>query len=94
MVLKPSRFVSVTSWMARKFPFPANAEDAARCEPIYEELPGWKENTIGTKSLDALPENAQVYIRRIEELVGRPVDMVSTGPDREETLVLRHPFRD
>ena len=74
--------------------FPANAEDAARCEPIYEELPGWKENTIGTKSLDALPENAQAYIRRIEELVGRPVDMVSTGPDREETLVLRHPFRD
>lgn len=73
--------------------FPANAEDAARCEPIYEELPGWKENTIGTKSMEALPKNAQAYIKRIEELVGKPVDMVSTGPDREETLVLRHPFK-
>lgn len=73
--------------------FPANAEDAARCEPIYEELLGWKENTIGTKSMDALPKNAQAYIRRIEELVGKPIDMVSTGPDREETLVLRHPFK-
>ena len=73
--------------------FPANAEDAGRCEPIYEELPGWKENTIGTKSMDALPKNAQAYIKRIEELVGKPIDMVSTGPDREETLVLRHPFK-
>ena len=73
--------------------FPANAEDAGRCEPIYEELPGWKENTIGTKSMDALPKNAQAYIKRIKELVGKPIDMVSTGPDREETLVLRHPFK-
>ena len=74
--------------------FPSNGEDASRCEPIYEEMPGWTENTIGTKSMDALPANAQAYIKRIEELVGKPVDMVSTGPDREETLVLRHPFRD
>lgn len=73
--------------------FPSNGEDASRCEPIYEEMPGWKENTIGTKSMDALPANAQAYIKRIEELVGKPVDMVSTGPDREETLVLRHPFK-
>ena len=73
--------------------FPSGAEDAARCEPIYEEMPGWKESTIGTKSLDALPANALAYIKRIEELVGVPVDMISTGPDREETLVLRHPFK-
>lgn len=73
--------------------FPSNGEDASRCEPIYEEMPGWTENTIGTKSMDALPANAQAYIKRIEELVGKPVDMVSTGPDREETLVLRHPFK-
>lgn len=73
--------------------FPSNGEDASRCEPIYEEMPGWKENTIGTKSMDALPANAQAYIKRIEELVGKPVDMVSTGPVREETLVLRHPFK-
>jgi adenylosuccinate synthase len=73
--------------------FPVGAEDAARCEPIYEEMPGWKESTVGAKSLEALPANARAYIKRIEELVGVPIDMVSTGPDREETLVLRHPFK-
>jgi adenylosuccinate synthase len=72
--------------------FPVGAEDAARCEPVYEEMPGWKESTVGAKSLAALPANARAYIKRIEELVGIPVDMVSTGPDREETIVLRHPF--
>jgi adenylosuccinate synthase len=72
--------------------FPVGAEDAAACEPIYEEMPGWKEATVGAKSLDALPAAARAYVKRIEELVGVPVDMVSTGPDREETIVLRHPF--
>jgi adenylosuccinate synthase len=72
--------------------FPVGAEDAARCEPIYEEMAGWKETTVGAKSLAALPANARAYIKRIEELVGVPIDMVSTGPDREETIVLRHPF--
>ncbi len=72
--------------------FPVGAEDAAACEPIYEEMPGWKEPTVGAKSLDALPAAARAYVKRIEELVGVPVDMVSTGPDREETIVLRHPF--
>ena len=72
--------------------FPVGAEDAARCEPIYEVMPGWKESTVGAKSLDALPANARAYIKRIEELVGVPIDMISTGPDREETIVLRHPF--
>jgi adenylosuccinate synthase len=72
--------------------FPVGAEDAARCEPIYEQMPGWSESTVGAKSLAALPANARAYIKRIEELVGVPVDMVSTGPDREETIVLRHPF--
>ncbi|MCL1886621.1 MAG: adenylosuccinate synthase [Betaproteobacteria bacterium] len=73
--------------------FPSNVEDAAYCEPIYEKMPGWKESTIGTQSMDRLPANARAYVRRIEELAGIPVDMVSTGPDREETLVLRHPFK-
>ena len=72
--------------------FPVGAEDAARCQPIYEEMPGWSESTVGAKSLAALPANARAYIKRIEELVGVPVDMVSTGPDREETIVLRHPY--
>ncbi len=72
--------------------FPVGAEEAAACEPIYEEMPGWTEPTVGAKTMDALPAAARAYIRRIEELVGVPVDMVSTGPDREETIVLRHPF--
>jgi adenylosuccinate synthase len=73
--------------------FPVGAEDAARCEPIYEEMPGWKETTVGAKTMDALPANARAYVMRIEQLVGVPIDMVSTGPDREETIVLRHPFK-
>jgi adenylosuccinate synthase len=72
--------------------FPVGAEEAARCVPVYEEMPGWKESTVGAKSLAELPATARAYIKRIEELVGVPVDMVSTGPDRVETIVLRHPF--
>ena len=72
--------------------FPVGAEDAARCEPIYEEMPGWTEPTLGRQSMADLPTNARAYISRVEELIGVPIDMVSTGPDREETLVLRHPF--
>ena len=72
--------------------FPVGAEEASLCEAIYEEMPGWSESTVGAKSMDALPLNARNYIQRIEELVGVPIDMVSTGPDREETIVLRHPF--
>ena len=72
--------------------FPVGAEEAAACEPIYEEMPGWTEPTVGVKLMQDLPANARAYVQRIEELVGVPVDMVSTGPDREETIVLRHPF--
>jgi adenylosuccinate synthase len=56
-------------------------------------MPGWNESTVGAKSLAALPANARAYVQRIEQLVGVPIDMVSTGPDREETIVLRHPFK-
>ncbi len=73
--------------------FPVGAEDASRCQPVYETMPGWTESTVGAKSMDALPANARAYVKRIEELVGVPIDMVSTGPDREETIVLRHPFK-
>jgi adenylosuccinate synthase len=61
-------------------------------EPIYEELPGWSESTFGVKTLDELPENARAYIRFIEEKIEAPVDIISTGPDREETIILKHPF--
>jgi adenylosuccinate synthase len=71
---------------------PTGAEALAICEPVYEEHPGWKESTVGVKSFDKLPKNAQSYLRRLEALVGAPVALISTGPDREETIVLRHPF--
>ncbi len=73
--------------------FPVGAEDASLCEPVYEEISGWTGSTVGVKSLGALPANALAYIKRIEELVGIPIDMISTGPDREETIVLRHPYK-
>jgi len=71
---------------------PVGAEELACCVPVYETLPGWKESTVGVKTLEGLPASARAYIKRIEEVCGVPVDMISTGPDREETIVLRHPF--
>jgi adenylosuccinate synthase len=71
---------------------PVGAEALAICEPIYEEWPGWKESTVGVKAFDELPANARKYLRRLEALVGAPIALISTGPDREETIVLRHPF--
>lgn len=71
---------------------PVGAEELARCEPVYETLPGWKETTVGVKSFAALPVNARAYLQRIEETCGVPADLISTGPDREETIVRRHPF--
>jgi len=71
---------------------PVGADDLACCEPIYETLPGWQGSTVGVKALDGLPQAARAYIKRMEEHCGVPVDMISTGPDREETIVLRHPF--
>jgi adenylosuccinate synthase len=72
--------------------FPVGAEEAALCVPVYEEMAGWSESTVGAKSIDALPANARAYVRRLEELIGVPLAMISTGPDRDETIVLRHPF--
>ncbi|MBP6094886.1 MAG: adenylosuccinate synthase [Methyloversatilis sp.] len=71
---------------------PVGAEELARCEPVYETLPGWKDTTFGIKELNELPANARSYLKRIEEICGVPVDMISTGPDRSETILLRHPF--
>ena len=71
---------------------PVGAEALAICEPVYEDFPGWKESTVGIKSFDALPANARTYLKRLEELAGAPVVLISTGPDREETIVLQHPF--
>jgi adenylosuccinate synthase len=71
---------------------PVGAEALAICEPIYEEHAGWKESTVGIKTFEDLPKAAQSYMRRLEVLVGAPVAIISTGPDRLETIVLKHPF--
>ena len=64
----------------------------ADCQPVYEEMAGWSESTVGITRYDELPETARAYLERIEELVKIPVDIISTGPDREETIIRRHPF--
>jgi adenylosuccinate synthase len=71
---------------------PMFADAFAEVEPIYEEYPGWSESTVGKTQFESLPANAQAYLRRLESLVGVPVDIISTGPDRDETIMLRHPF--
>jgi len=71
---------------------PIGADAYELCKPKYIEVPGWSENTVGVQKYDDLPENARAYIKKIEEVVGVPVDIISTGPDRNETIVLRHPF--
>jgi len=70
----------------------APIEDYAKVVPVYEDVPGWSESTIGAKSLSDLPQAARDYIAKIETAVGAPIDVISTGPDRVETIVLRHPF--
>ena len=72
---------------------PSGAEDAARCEPVYETLEGWSDSTFGVKKREKLPQNARKYLDKLEALCGVPIDMISTGPDRDETIVQRHPFK-
>jgi adenylosuccinate synthase len=71
---------------------PVGAEMLERCEPIYEDIPGWEASTVGVRKHGDLPANARRYLKRIEEVCGVPIDVISTGPDRDETTVLRHPF--
>lgn len=71
---------------------PYGAHATSEAEPVLEEMPGWHESTIGITDYDALPVNARRYLQRIAEVCDVPIDMVSTGPDRLETIVLRHPF--
>ena len=70
---------------------PMYADAFADVEPVYEEMPGWTESTIGVTSYEALPENARAYLERLQELTAVPIDIISTGPDRDQTIVLRHP---
>ncbi len=71
---------------------PVDAEDYEALTPVYEQMPGWSESTIGAQTIEALPDAARNYIKRLEDLVGAPIDIVSTGPDRSQTIVLRHAF--
>jgi adenylosuccinate synthase len=68
--------------------FPSHVEDLRRAVPVYETLPGWKEEVTKYRSFDQLPANAQAYLRRVSELVGQPIEMVSVGPEREQTIVV------
>lgn len=69
-----------------------NVDSMEKLEPIYVELPGWAESTVGMKNIAQLPANARAYIQFIEQQIEAPVDIISTGPDRDETIILRHPF--
>ncbi|MDQ2695476.1 MAG: adenylosuccinate synthetase, partial [Pseudomonadota bacterium] len=71
---------------------PVGAEALAVLQPVYEELPGWKESTQGVRREPELPDAARAYLRRIEEIAGVPIDLISTGPDRADTIVIRDPF--
>jgi adenylosuccinate synthase len=71
---------------------PLGAELLESCQPVYEEMPGWDESTVGVEHYDQLPLNARRYLERLVEICEVPIDVVSTGPDRRETIVLRHPY--
>ena len=73
---------------------PTDADSYIGLEPVYEDMPGWEDSTLGVRTLEGLPANARAYITRIEELVGAPIDLISTGPDRNETVILRQVFAD
>jgi adenylosuccinate synthase len=72
---------------------PLDADDIVACKPEYETFPGWKESTAGLTHWDQLPRNARLYLERVQACIGAPIDMVSTGPDRDHTILLRHPYK-
>jgi adenylosuccinate synthase len=72
---------------------PLDADDIVACQPIYDTFPGWTETTFGITDWDRLPLNARRYLERVQEFIGAPIDMVSTGPDRDHTILLRHPYK-
>lgn len=73
---------------------PQQAADFEGLEPVYEEMPGWQESTADIQSLDQLPANAKAYIKRLETLLEIPIDILSTGPERDSTIILKNPFED
>jgi adenylosuccinate synthase len=71
---------------------PLRVDHYADVEPVYEEHPGWHESTVGVTQYDALPEAARNYLDRMQTVLNAPVDLISTGPDRDQTIVLKHPY--
>ena len=71
---------------------PMLSDSFAECQAVYEELPGWKESSVGITRYEELPRNAKAYLERVQELVGVPITIISTGPDREQTIILKNPF--
>jgi adenylosuccinate synthase len=71
---------------------PVGAEELAECEPVYEEVPGWAQSTLGVRKVEDLPHPAHDYLKRIEAVCGAPIDLISTGAERDDTIVRRHPF--
>ena len=71
---------------------PMGADDIARCTPIYESMPGWSQSTVGVTDYDKLPDAAKRYLTRIAEVTGVPIDMISTSPDRDHTILLKNPY--
>jgi adenylosuccinate synthase len=72
---------------------PLDEDDIEQCRPIYETFEGWTQSTAGLTDWEALPRNAQRYLERVCAAIGAPIAMVSTGPDRDHTILLRHPYR-
>jgi adenylosuccinate synthase len=72
---------------------PVGAEELAECEPVYEEVPGWAQSTLGVRKVEDLPRAAYDYLKRIEAVCGVPIDLISTGAERDDTIVRRHPFK-
>ena len=71
---------------------PLLAEHFGDCQAIYEELPGWKESSVGITRYEQLPATARSYLERLAELVGVPISIISTGPDRDQTIIRQNPF--
>ena len=71
---------------------PVGADALADCKPVYEEWPGWSDSTVGVRDYDKLPQAARNYLNRLEEITETPIDIISTGPDRADTIILRDPF--
>ena len=72
---------------------PMGSDEVADCEPILETMVGWSESTVGVTTHEALPAAARAYLARIEALCETPIDIISTGPERDETILRRHPLR-